>query len=142
MDLHQFLLLEHRFQWGGLGFTGRDEVNNDCFTFPASWVQRLTGIDVARSYRGTYSTKEEADAIIAAAGGVVELAGRQLELVSAKRVQFPQDGDVGIVEVPQGEELKMVGAIRFGPLWAVLTPGRVIAKKLDHVAAWRVPACA
>ena len=142
MTLHEFLALEHRFKWAGHGFTGRGEVFNDCFTFPASWVQRLTGVDVAREYRGSYASKDQADAIIAAAGGMVELAGRQLALVNACPVETLRDGDVGVVEAPQGDDVKLVGAIRFGPLWAVLTPGRVIAKKLDHVAAWRVPACA
>lgn len=137
MTLHEFLALDHRFKWSGYGFTGRAEIYNDCVLFPGTWVQDQTGVDVVSEYRGTYHNKEQADAIISAAGGLVNLAGRQLALVSAKRVQAPLSGDVGVIIAPTGTaEQTLIGAIRFGPLWAFLTPGRVVAKQAECVAAW------
>lgn len=143
MTLQEFLALDHRFQWAGLGFTGRDEVYNDCITFPATWVHHLTGVDVVSEFRGTYHNKEEADAIIEKAGGIVALASRQLVQVSAKQVQSPAPGDVGVIVAPaQTAEEALIGAICFGPVWAFITPGRVVAKKAQCVAAWSIPACA
>lgn len=67
-------------------------------------------------------------------------AAAALEPLGFVRTDDPQDGDVGIVLAPSGMDGgKEVCAIRFGPLWALLAPSGVIAKKLDHVAAWRTP---
>lgn len=147
MTLHEFLAQNHRFGWGGQGVAHHADpegrIYNDCITFPASWVHEKTGIDVVRDYRGTYNSKEQADAIIETAGGLVNLAGRQLTLVSAKRVQEPLPGDVGVIIAPTGTtEQTLIGAICFGPVWAFLTPGRVVAKQAQFVAAWSVPVCA
>lgn len=38
MTLHEFLALDHRFQWGGVN-------GEDCMTFAASWVCSQIGID-------------------------------------------------------------------------------------------------
>jgi len=146
MTLHEYLALNHRFGWGGQGVAHDSDpegrIYNDCITFPASWVRDQTGVDVVREYRGTYSSKEKADEIIAVAGGLVTLASRQLALVSAKRVQEPRPGDVGVIVAPTGtSEETLIGAICFGPVWAFLTPGRVVAKKAEMVAAWSIPAC-
>lgn len=147
MTLHEFLAQNHRFLWGGQGIAESSDpegrIYNDCISFPATWVREQTGVDVVRDFRGTYHSKEQADAIIKAAGGLVKLAGRQLALVSAKRVQEPQPGDVGVIIAPTGTaEQTLIGAIRFGPVWAFLTPGRVVAKQAECVAAWSIPACA
>ncbi|WP_421440406.1 DUF6950 family protein [Agrobacterium tumefaciens] len=135
MNIHEFLALPHRFRWGGMG-------GDDCFTFPASWCFERIGLDPAAEYRGTYSSRSEAHALIAEYGGEVAFAARQLSSIGARRVQNPQDGDVGIVTMMAGENsLEMhqalVGAIRFGPLWAAISPAGVRATKADFVAAWR-----
>lgn len=147
MTLHEYLAQNHRFGWGGQGVAHHADpegrIYNDCISFPASWVWAKTGIDVVAEFRGTYHEKDQADAIIAAAGGLVDLAARQLALVSAKRVQDPRPGDVGVIIAPTGTaEQTLIGAIRFGPVWAFLTPGRVVAKQAECVAAWSIPACA
>lgn len=143
MTLHEFLALDHRFKWSGYGFSGRAEIYNDCITFPATWVHHRTAIDVVSQFRGTYHSKEEAAGIIEAAGGLVNLAEQQLALAAAKRVQEPCPGDVGVIVAPTGTaEQTLIGAIRFGPLWAFLTPGRVVAKQAECVAAWSIPGCA
>ena len=146
MTLHEFLAQNHRFGWGGQGVAHpadpEGRLYNDCISFPASWIWDQTGIDVVSEYRGTYHNKEQADAIISAAGGLVNLAGRQLALVSAKRVQEPRPGDIGVIVAPIGtSEQVHIGGICFGPVWAFITPGRVLARRAEVVAAWSVPAC-
>ncbi|MGQ3080706.1 MULTISPECIES: DUF6950 family protein [Rhizobium/Agrobacterium group] len=135
MNIHEFLALPHRFRWGGIG-------GDDCFTFPASWCLDQTGIDPAAEHRGAYASRSEAHALIAEYGGEVAFASRQLSTIGARRVQNPQDGDVGIVIMMAGENSSemhqaLVGAIRFGPLWASISPAGVRATKADFVAAWR-----
>lgn len=136
MNIHEFLAMPHRFRWGGVG-------GDDCFTFLASWCRELTGIDPAEELRGTYRTREETHALMAAYGGEVAFADHHLQKIGAKRVQQPQDGDVGVVWMLAGEsaaaaKMTLVGAIRFGPLWASLQPARVRAAKAEFVAAWTI----
>ncbi len=135
MNIHEFLALPHRFRWGGLG-------GDDCFTFPASWCLEQTCIDPAEMFRGRYSSRREAHALIESHGGELNFAERQLLTVGAHRIEHPQDGDVGIVQMLVGEtsaemHYALVGAIRFGPLWASISPAGVRATKADFVAAWR-----
>ncbi len=135
MNIHEFLALPHRFRWGGMG-------GDDCFTFPASWCLEKAGVDPAREFRGKYGSKAEAHALIAAHGGEVNFANRQLSSIGAQRVQNPCDGDVGIVRMMVGDSasdvhLALVGAIRFGPLWASISPAGVRATNAEFIAAWR-----
>jgi hypothetical protein len=73
MTLQEFLAQNHRFGWGGEGRPHHADpegrIYNDCISFPASWVQVRTGVDVVRDFRGTYHCKPQADAIIERAGG-------------------------------------------------------------------------
>ncbi|WP_080849968.1 DUF6950 family protein [Agrobacterium tumefaciens] len=135
MNIHEFLALPHRFRWGGMG-------GDDCFTFPASWCLERIGLDPAAEFRGTYSSRKEAHILISSYGGEVSFADRQMSVIGARRVQHPQDGDVGIVRMLAGESssdmhIALVGAIRFGPIWASISPAGVRATKADVVAAWR-----
>lgn len=133
MTLQEFLSLPHQFRWGGVA-------GDDCTTFCGTWLRESVGVDPAAAYRGTYSTAEGAHDILARAGGLVAFAAAALEPLGFVRTVDLQDGDVGVVLAPAGmAEVKEVCAIRFGPLWALLAPSGVIAKKLDHVAAWRAP---
>lgn len=137
MDLRGFLSLPHRFRWGGAG-------GDDCMTFCASWVAAQTGIDPAESLRGTYSTKAAAHAVMAAAGGPLAFMAAHLSNVGASCTHEPQDGDIGLVRMLAGEHpddvaIAEVGAIRFGPLWASISPAGVIARRAEMVAAWRIP---
>ncbi len=131
MTLKQWLDLPHRFRWGGVG-------GDDCTTFCASWVAEALGADPAERLRGTYATQEEAHAILVAAGGLVPFMTSHLQPLGYERIDAPQDGDIGAVLAPVGSEgdFKEIGAVRFGPLWAVLGPHGVSARKLEHIAAW------
>ncbi|RDL51794.1 hypothetical protein BLJAPNOD_02935 [Ensifer sp. M14] len=132
MTLQEFAALPHRFRWGGMG-------GDDCTTFCATWLQESIGIDPAASYRGTYSTAKGAHDILTRAGGVVAFAAKTLEPLGFKRVQNPQDGDVGVVKAIAGMDgtISEICAIKFGPLWMMLGPSGVVAKQMNHVAAWR-----
>lgn len=65
-----------------------------------------------------------------------------LETLGFTRTQSPCDGDIGAVFAPSANTGRqvLVGAIRFGPLWASLSPVRVVAKKTEYAAAWSLPA--
>lgn len=131
MNLKNFLLLPHEFKFGGW-------MGEDCTTLCASWVRECTGVDPASSFRGTYGSLKSANALIRAHGGMVALYEDKLTALGYRRTEAPLDGDIGVVKAPSGIDqiIKEIGSIRFGPLWAVMARRGVVAKKLDHVAAW------
>lgn len=138
MTIHDFLALPHRFRWGGMG-------GDDCMTFAASWVLMCCGVDPACRLRGTYRTREEAHAIVAYYGGEEPFMAAHLEPIGCVRVGRPGDGDIGLAVMLAGEDpadvqMRLVAAVRFGPLWASISPGGAIARRAEHVAAWRLPA--
>lgn len=134
MNLQEFLRLPHRFRWGGQG-------GDDCTTFCASWAEEETGTDPAMRLRGTYRDSDGAHALLAGAGGLVPFMAGHLEPLGYVRTNDPQDGDIGAVLAPVGidGEAKEIGAIRYGPLWAILGPARVVTKQAEFIAAWRRP---
>ncbi|WP_027685050.1 DUF6950 family protein [Rhizobium leguminosarum] len=137
MDIHDFLDLPHRFRWGGVG-------GDDCMTFPASWMLRAIGVDPAEDLRGTYQTREGAHAIIAAHGGELAFMDGKLLPHGCGRVEQPETGDIGLIRAMTGETVNdqvetLIGAIRFGPLWACIHPAGVRAKPAQFIAAWRMP---
>jgi len=137
MDIKGFLSLPHRFRWGGVG-------GDDCMTFCATWALRVIGVDPAAELRGAYRTKDEAHAILHAAGGPLAFMDGRLEPIGCQRVDTPQDGDIGLVRMLAGDtydevRLTEVGAVRFGPLWASISPRGVVACRAEAVAIWRLP---
>lgn len=137
MNIKGFLSLPHRFRWGGIG-------GDDCMTFPSSWMLYAIGIDPASNLRGTYSTKAEAHALMAADGGAHAFMGKRLMQVGCARIDDPRDGDIGLVcmlagESPSDVRISEIGAVRFGPVWASISPRGVVAQRADCVAAWRFP---
>lgn len=137
MDIKGYLSQPHRFRWGGVA-------GDDCMTFCAGWILAQTGIDIAEDLRGTYSTRSGAHAVMAASGGPLLFMGKRLACIPAQRTSAPQDGDIGLVRMIVGERpgdavVAEIGAIRFGPLWASISPAGVIARRAEMVAAWRLP---
>jgi hypothetical protein len=134
MDLREFLALPHLFGWGGV-------VGDDCTTWCASWVRERMGVDPAAALRGTYTNEFGAHRVIYLAGGLVALIGDRLSPLGFTRTDTPADGDICVVRAASfdGNTVSEISAIKFGPLWAMLSPGRVVAKKADLVAAWRFP---
>jgi hypothetical protein len=134
MDLREFLALPHLFAWGGV-------VGDDCTTWCASWVRERLGVDPAAALRGTYSTEAGAHRVIQRAGGLVALIDAHLAPLGFTRTETPSVGDIGVVRAASFSDGATVeiAAINFSKTWAMLSPGRVVAKKADFVAAWRFP---
>lgn len=83
------------FAWGA----------QDCMSLAADAVLHMTGLDLLAPHRGAYQTEAEADAIVAAAGGMeallADLAGR-LGLPD-RPVRRAQRGDLVLVRVGNHE---------------------------------------
>lgn len=144
MDLESFIRAPRRWQWGGMpvAVNGIHMPGEDCTTFVGSWVQEVSGFDPAADLRGTYSTAEEAAAVIAREGGIEAIGDVRLGRLGWYRVDTPADGDIGIVAAVSGVDLtcKEIPAIRFGPLWALMGPRGAMVKKLDWSGvSWRAP---
>lgn len=92
----------------------------DCQMFAADWVVARTGLDPAEDLRGTYSTAEEANAMVEANGGCVDLVHDRLVGVGWHWIfSGPRDGDIGVIHVrtwPDGV-MRMIPAIHQGGLW-------------------------
>lgn len=133
MKLRDWLELPHRFRWGGLG-------GDDCLMFCASWIAEVTGDDPAFDFRGSYSTEDEAKAILAAHGGTIAFVDFVTARAGIRRTDDPQSGDIGIIRAPSwlGGAVTEIGAIKFGPVWACLGPGGVVGKPAEFIAAWSV----
>jgi hypothetical protein len=81
------------FQWGV----------NDCLMFPANVVKALTGdFDPGEGFRGTYSSYEESQAILAANGGIVDFITARLGIAGTRDYLKAQRGDVVIMKTPYG----------------------------------------
>lgn len=71
------------FSWG----------THDCVLWSASWIERITGLDLAAKWRGTYETEEQAKTVLDSLGfkGTAELASHYLPEVP---VRLAQRGDI------------------------------------------------
>lgn len=116
----------------------------DCTTFCADWVVEATGKDPAADLRGTYHTAEEAEAILQAHGGAQGLVDAKLRPLGFMRALKPTDGAIGIVRTATGFDVdgmavKEIPAIKFGPLWAVMSARGPMVKQLDWTGvAWNI----
>ena len=134
MKLEAYIVLPHKWQWSYC----------DCTLFVADWVVEATGKDPAADLRGTYHTAEEAEAILQAHGGAHGLVEARLRPLGFMRVLKPSDGAIGIVRAATGFDagglvVKDIPAIKFGPLWAVMSARGPQVKQLDWTgAAWNI----
>lgn len=87
----------------------------DCTTWAADWCVARWGIDPALPFRERYTTEAEAEALIAGAGGLVELVRPQMRFLAEKIAA--DDGDVGVIAVLD----RPTAAIRAGDKWAFRT---------------------
>jgi hypothetical protein len=144
MQLTEFFALPHRFRWGGAGPWADDtRRGDDCRTFVSSWCFCAHGVDPVAELRGTYSSREQANDIVRLHGGDVALARHYLEPVGFCRVDDPRDGDIGLCTMIAGTDqteasLGLVGAIRFGTMWAAIAPHGVVVRRAEHIACWRL----
>ncbi|TPM41536.1 hypothetical protein [Mesorhizobium sp. B2-3-4] len=134
MTLQEYIRLPHRWRWG---FT-------DCTLFAADWVVEATGKDPGADLRGTYFDAEGAAMVLRAAGGVERLVDKKLRALGFAGTDEPRDGDIGIVLAMAGFDaagavVKEIPAIRFGPLWAVMSARGAMVKSLEWTGvAWRI----
>ena len=89
----------------------------DCVTIVADWLM-VNGLPDAMAHRrGSYDSEEQAQGLIADAGGLVALFGQFLGAVGiAEREGEPMAGDVGVVSL-MGHE---AGGIFTGERWALV----------------------
>jgi hypothetical protein len=118
----------------------------DCGVFMADWVVRMTGRDPIADVRGTYSTREEYEAILDREGGFLKSSARRLRAMGFSRVKAAREGDIVVVASPSIEEgrevRKPTGAIAVSETQrAVITSdlGIVIAGEpgLPMLRVWR-----
>lgn len=106
---------------------------DDCGPWVATWITQETGIVVPLP---VYSTREEGDALVAAAGGMVEFVK---PFVAGLRQTFePKAGDVGIIALSKRD----VAAIFCGHDYVAIRGERDHAFKLrarEFVKAWALP---
>ena len=138
MTLQEFLAQPRRFRWGG-----EEPDTDDCLTFLARFIWACIDVDPAEKLRGTYRTEEQAHYIIDEYGGSVAFVSAMIEPDLAERIDQPMDGDIAIIRAPAGLDglSKEIGAIRFGPLWAAMGPGGIVARdarSIECLAAWRI----
>lgn len=107
---------------------------HDCCLWAADAVQAVTGVDIAADVRGTYSTAEQAQAVLQAHGGLVELAIARLGPV-VRTTDLVQAGDVGLCRVADEPVAVVCGG---GNVW--LAPGAaglLVVPGAEVRRAWR-----
>jgi hypothetical protein len=136
------------------GHRRRSEGVHDCCTFPSDWAVLLGNPDPMAKWRGTYSTDQEAEELIAAAADAGEGLGRGgLEMLFAEgmweagipEIDYgpehtirtdPQAGDIGVLNLAGNE----AGGIYTGKRWAFVPDRGIgfVSLDLDCIArAWR-----
>lgn len=90
-----------QFVWG----------QRDCCLWVCDWIAQVRGVDPAASLRGTYSSKEECDALLAAHGGLGPLADDLAASAGLAVTADPSPGDVAMVETKIGPALMLVTAL-------------------------------
>ena len=131
MTPKEFFLLPRQWQWGGC----------DCHLYPSDWVREVTGRDPAASWRGTYSDEAGAHALLDRLGGTEALTARVMARDGFELTSAPVDGDIGLVAAPIGVEAlkRIIPAVKFGPLWGVMSLRGPQVKHLEWTeAAWRI----
>jgi hypothetical protein len=108
----------------------------DCCTLAGDWALTWGRGDPMAEWRGRYSTDEEAVALIAEAGGLVELWQRGLAAIDVWGVNDPEPGDAGvIVALGMDNQPEHVGAIWTGRRWAFRAPAGVFFASAEVVRA-------
>lgn len=115
------------FAWG----------KNDCCLLAASLIESITGSDPMRNYRGTYSTHEEGEALLANLGGIESAADTIAEGEGWPEIEIPMmgRGDLALIRHAAGESLGIcVGGliVSAAPEGLAFFPRKTVRK------AWRV----
>lgn len=108
----------------------------DCCTFAGDWVRSWGRGDPMAAWRGSYSTDEGAEALVAAAGGLVALWRQGLSGIAVPAAVLAE-GDVGVIRAMSlNGDATEVGAIWTGRRWAFRVPAGLAVASADCVEAW------
>lgn len=107
---------------------------SDCTAFAAAWVATETGRPLALP---AYGSRDEAERLIAAAGGLSAAWGEVLSRSGFAQTGAPALGDVGVIETTKGEVGVVFAAGGFA-LWRS-EAGVMPIRPARVVAAWAVP---
>lgn len=110
--------------------------SNDCCLFAADWVLRCTGVDLAATFRGTYSSPLVAHRIINESGGIETLWSEHAEKMGAKRIPSAQAwrGDVAIRDGGKGDCLGVV----VGTQAAFVSESGLLFYPVESCRCWRI----
>lgn len=132
MDLAAYLLDVRTWRWA--------PGSCDCTTFVAEWVETWGLGDAMAEWRGAYASDEQAERLVADAGGLAALYDEGLARIGAVPVTCSEPGDVGVIRAQGvGSDPVDVGAIWAGRRWAFFTPGGLAFASAAPVAAWGRP---
>ena len=110
---------------------------DDCCTLAGDWARTWGFGDPMAEWRGSYSTDDEAAALIADAGGLVTLWSRGLASIDVGEVATVEPGDVGVVvAISMSGEPEHVGAVWTGRRWAFRAYAGVFFASAQVVRAW------
>lgn len=90
LKLYLTSLSKHRWRPGEM----------DCGVFMADWVRMVCGCDPIADVRGSYTTVEEFELILAAEGGFLRACAARLRRVGYQRTRMPSAGDIAAVMAP------------------------------------------
>jgi len=110
----------------------------DCCMAPASWVERVTGVDPAADLRGTYHDRAGMDALVAQ--GLAAVVGPRLKAAGFKRrwIGFARPGDVGlVVSGGPGKGPPVFGGVRMvDGMWGTAAARGVSFVRGFAIAVW------
>lgn len=109
---------------------------HDCMLFAADWVRTLTGKDPAAAFRKLYDSAEQANDIIARAGGAEDIIDECLTPLGWRKVSPAAAGDVVLVD-PPGHAEQAAGVMVDSRRAALLSKRGVVIWPLPIIAAWR-----
>lgn len=96
------------------GTTRRKFSAFDCCTLPADWAVANGWSDPMQDYRGAYQTHEEAEAVVAEAGGLLALFEAGFARIGMPRGASAHLGNIGLIMFGD----LATGAICTGEKWA------------------------
>jgi hypothetical protein len=135
-DYHAFLRERQKslFKWG----------ENDCCLFAADAIESQTGVDIASDFRGKYSDKASAFALIKSVTGgttVADAAAYCAQKHGLAELQHPlmaQRGDLCVFKNVDGELIAGVVHLNGRHLVSVGEQGRIAVSITNIIRAWRV----
>ena len=134
--LHEYLnsVRDRPFKWG----------QHDCALFFCGAVEAMTGVDLARDFRGEYSSRGAAVRRMRAFadGGLEQLVEKRAAAYSIPEVPvaFAQRGDGLLFETPQGQG-PALGIVALDGMHVLsVSPGKTlfVGRVMDCRRAWRI----